>query len=63
VPQQVFGRTLLPCYLVVDRYGGYRKAPCTRQYCYGYLLRKVQDLEKEFPDGAEVTTFMSAVAP
>jgi len=32
------------------------------QYYYGYLLRKVQDLEKEFPDAIEVTTFISTVA-
>jgi hypothetical protein len=33
------------------------------KYCCSYLLRKVQDLEKEFPDAAEVTIFMGAVAP
>jgi hypothetical protein len=63
VPQQVFGRTLLPCCLIVHCYDGYRKAPCTMKYCCSYLLRKVQDLEKEFPDAAEVTIFMGAVAP
>jgi len=32
VPQQVFGTPWLPGGLVVDRYGGYHKAPCTIQY-------------------------------
>ncbi|HMK37450.1 MAG TPA: transposase [Desulfomonilaceae bacterium] len=49
--------------LVVDRYGGYNKAPCEIQYCYAHLLRDVQDLEKEFPDQAEVSTFVAVVAP
>jgi transposase len=63
VPQQVFGKTWLPGCLVVDRYGGYNKVPCAIQYCYSHLLREVQDLEKEFPDAAEVTAFVSTVAP
>jgi transposase len=63
VPQQVFGKAWLPGCLVVDRYGGYNKVPCAIQYCYSHLLREVQDLEKEFPDAAEVTAFVSTVAP
>jgi transposase len=63
VPQQVFGKPWLPGCLVVDRYGGYNKVPCAIQYCYSHLLREVQDLEKEFPDAAEVTAFVSTVAP
>jgi transposase len=63
VPQRVFGKTWLPGCLVVDRYGGYNKVPCAIQYCYSHLLREVQDLEKEFPDVAEVTAFVSTVAP
>jgi hypothetical protein len=49
--------------LVVDRYRGYTKAPCEIQYCYAHLLRDVQDLEKEFPEEAEVSTFVAVVAP
>jgi transposase len=63
VPQQVFGKIWLPGCLVVDRYGGYNKVPCAIQYCYSHLLREVQDLDKEFPDVAEVQAFVSTVAP
>jgi transposase len=63
VPKEVFGAMPLPGCLVVDRYGGYNKAPCAIQYCYSHLLREVQDLEREFPDAAEVATFVSTVAP
>ena len=63
VPKEVFGTTPLPGCLVVDRYGGYSKAPCTIQYCYSHLLRDVRALEKEFPNVAEVTTFVSTTAP
>jgi transposase len=63
VPQQVFGKPWLPGCLVVDRYGGYNKVPCAIQYCYSHLLREVQDLEREFPEAAEVTAFVSTVAP
>jgi len=63
VPQQVFGKPWLPGCLIVDRYGGYNKVPCAIQYCYSHLLREVQDLDKEFPDTAEVQAFVSTVAP
>jgi hypothetical protein len=63
VPHAVFGNDPLPGVLVVDRYGGYNKAPCRIQYCYAHLLRTVQDLEKEFPEEKEVSTFVSVVAP
>jgi transposase len=63
VPKEVFGTTRLPGCLVVDRYGGYNKAPCVLQYCYRHLLREVQALEKEFPEAAEVTAFVSTAAP
>jgi transposase len=63
VPQHVFGKLWLPGCLVVDRYGGYNKVPCAIQYCYSHLLREVQDLEQEFPEAAEVTAFVSTVAP
>ena len=63
VPQQVFGKPWLPGCLIVDRYGGYNKLPCAIQYCYSHLLREVQDLDKEFPDTAEVQAFVSTAAP
>ena len=63
VPQAVFGKDSLPGTLVVDRYAGYNKAPCRIQYCYAHLLRKVEDLEKEFPDEKEVSTFVAVAAP
>lgn len=63
VPKEVFGAAPLPGYLVVDRYGGYNKVPCTLQYCSSHLLREVQALEREFSEAAEVTTFVNTVAP
>jgi transposase len=63
VPKEVLGTAPLPGCLVVDRYGGYNKAPCAIQYCYSHLLREVQTLEKEFPEVAEVTVFVSTVSP
>jgi transposase len=63
VPQQVFGKVWLPGCLVVDRYSGDNKGPCASQYCDSHLRREVQDLEKEFPDVAEVTALGSTVAP
>jgi transposase len=63
VPRAVFGTERLPGTLVVDRYNGYNRMPCDIQYCYSHLLREVQDLEKEFPDQAEITAFVSTVAP
>ncbi len=63
VPLAVFGKGPLPGKLVVDRYSGYNKAPCSIQYCYAHLLRDVEDLEKEFPDDREVSTFTAVVIP
>jgi hypothetical protein len=63
VPMAVFGKDPLPGKLVVDRYSGYNKAPCAIQYCYAHLLREVEDLEKEFPDNVEVSTFTAVVIP
>jgi transposase len=62
IPQAVFGTEPLPGVLVVDRYNGYNKIRCQIQYCYAHLLRDVQDLEKDFPDNPEVSTFVAAVA-
>jgi transposase len=63
VARAVFGEKPLPGVLVVDRYAGYNKAPCTIQYCYAHLLREVEDLEKEFPDSKEVQGFASTFIP
>ncbi len=63
VTRAVFGQTPLPGVLVVDRYVGYNKVPCTIQYCYAHLLREVEDLEKEFPDSREVKGFVSTFIP
>jgi transposase len=63
VPQVVFGKDPLPGALVVDRYAGYNKIPCRIQYCYAHLLRDVEDLEKEFPDESEISSFVAVVRP
>lgn len=63
VPLAVFGKDPLPGTLVVDRYAGYNKVPCRIQYCYAHLLREVEDLEKEFPEEPEISTFVAVVAP
>ena len=63
VPLAVFGKEPLKGTLVVDRYNGYNKVPCTIQYCYAHLLRDVEDLGKEFPDNGEVSTFTAVVIP
>jgi len=63
VPASILGHERLPGTLVVDRYKGYNQSPCAMQYCYGHLLRTLQDLEKDFPDSVEVRTFVATVAP
>jgi transposase len=63
IPQMILGQKPLPGVLVVDRYVGYNKAPCSIQYCYAHLLREVEDLEKDFPDSDEIKTFVSVMAP
>ena len=37
--------------------------PCSIQYCYAHLLRMVKDLEKNFPENAEIKAFVEALAP
>ena len=37
VPLAVFGKEPLKGTLVVDRYNGYNKVPCSIQYCYAHL--------------------------
>jgi hypothetical protein len=63
IPQMILGQKPLPGVLVVDRYAGYNKAPCSIQYCYAHLLREVEDLEKDFPDSDEIKAFVSVMAP
>ena len=63
IAQEVFGQKPLPGILVVDRYNGYNKMPCSIQYCYAHLLRTVKDLEKDFPENAEIQSFIEALAP
>ena len=48
VAEEVFGKEELTGVLVVDQYGGYNRVPCRIQYCYAHLLRKQEDLAKEF---------------
>ena len=63
VPKEVFGEKPVPGVLVVDRYNGYNKMPCSIQYCYAHLLRTVKDLGKDFPENAEIKSFVEALAP
>ena len=63
VVKEVLGEEPLPGDLVVDRYSAYNKAPCGLQYCYSHLSREVKDLHKEFPEDAEVETFVGSFAP
>jgi len=63
VPKEVFGEKPAPGVLVVDRYNGYNKMRCLIQYCYAHLLRTVKDLEKDFPENAEIKSFVEALAP
>lgn len=63
IPQTIFGKEQLPGVLVVDRYQGYNRTPCKIQYCYVHLLRKVEDLGKQFIDEPEVQRFVGVFAP
>lgn len=60
---EALGEKPLAGVLVVDRYNGYKRAPCQLQYCYAHLLRAVGDLAKEFPDQAEVQAFTATLIP
>jgi len=37
--------------------------PCSIKYCYAHLLRTVKNLEKDFPENAEIKSFVEALAP
>jgi transposase len=59
VVEETFGKEQLRGVLVVDQYGGYNRVPCEIQYCYAHLLRKKEDLAKEFPKSREIKTYTS----
>jgi len=63
VAKEVLGTKKLPGVLLVDRYGVYNKSPCKIQYCYAHLLRRLEDIGKEFPGIREVQVFVSTLAP
>jgi len=63
VAKEVLGEKPLAGVLVVDRYNAYNRMPCSIQYCYAHLLRDVKDLEKNFPENAEVKAFVEELAP
>ncbi len=63
VVREVLGSQPLPGVLVVDRYGGYNRAPCRMQYCYAHLLRDLEDVENKAPDSPEVRAFVATLAP
>jgi len=63
VPEGVLGKVSLSGVLVTDRYAGYNGVKIARQFCYAHLLRDLQDLEKEFPENAEVRRFVATLAP
>jgi transposase len=62
VAKEIFGEKPLPGILVVDRYNGYNKMPSKIQYCYAHLLRDVKDIEKGFPENAEIKAFVQALS-
>jgi len=62
IPGEVFGEKPVTGVLVLDRYNGYNKMPCSIQYCYAHLIRSVKDLEKDFPENAEIKSFVEALA-
>lgn len=63
IARQVFGNKSLPGVLVVDRYQGYNRMPCSLQYCYAHLLRDVKNLDKAFAENPEVHAFVEALVP
>ena len=63
IAREVLGEEKLPGVLVVDRYAGYNRILCDRQYCYAHLFRAIKDLGKEFPDNEEVACFIQTTLP
>lgn len=62
VVREVCGKEPLPGVLVVDQYSGYNRVPCSIQYCYAHLLRKQEDLAKEFPANEEIRVYTSQMS-
>lgn len=63
IVREVFGPRRLPGVLVVDRYAAYNAYRGRIQYCYAHLLRDLKDLAKEFPENAEIRSFVETLAP
>jgi hypothetical protein len=63
IPQDVLRLDPLPGTLITDRYGGYNGVRMNRQFCYAHLLRDLENLQKDFPDSAEVKQFVAELAP
>lgn len=59
VVREICGKEPLKGVLVVDQYSGYNRVPCSIQYCYAHLLRKQEDLAKEFPENREIGRYTS----
>lgn len=57
VPQEVFGEGKIAGVLVVDRYRGYDCIRIKKQYCLEHLKREAEEVQKEFPDVAEVQAY------
>lgn len=57
--KEVFGKEQLSGVLVVDQYAGYNRVGCRIQYCYAHLMRKQEDLAKEYPKSREIRNYTS----
>ena len=57
VVREVLGTEQLQGVLVVDRYSGYNRVPCSMQYCYAHLLREMKTLETEFETNEEIKNY------
>ena len=63
IPLEVLGTLSLLGVLITDRYAGYNGVRMARQFCYAHLLRDLQDLQKQFPQEAEISAFVATLAP
>ncbi|MCD4693333.1 MAG: transposase [Calditrichales bacterium] len=63
IAREVLGEEKLPGVLIVDRYAGYNRIVCDKQYCFTHLLRTIKDMEKEFPNNEEITCFVQTTLP
>jgi transposase len=62
VVEKQLGQEHLAGVLVVDRYPGYNRVPCSIQYCYAHLLRDIKKLQDEFENQAEVREYTTGMA-